>query len=276
MKDISLNFGAVRDSILRLSSAEIMKESTNKTLSSFLQAVKSSTVLSKQQIIYKNFEGCKPFEKERLAERFINQNISIFNNVRWEDIIRENRDLRLTMLSSTHVEANGGKNTKLFEHISTLIESKTRRGFTAFDKEIESYDFLVNYLTAPKDLNETSVSKEKNDGPDLNSWKFITKRAVNTLNERLEHLNEEEKSIFKILVSDDSTKTNYIEDLKSENLELINEILKETKTTEKDKRDLLEGFKLKLENINGINMINADEYIFSCLELKNTLSEIKK
>ncbi len=174
MKDISLNFGAVRDSILRLSSAEIMKESTNKTLSSFLQAVKSSTVLSKQQIIYKNFEGCKPFEKERLAERFINQNISIFNNVRWEDIIRENRDLRLTMLSSTHVEANGGKNTKLFEHISTLIESKTRRGFTAFDKEIESYDFLVNYLTAPKDLNETSVSKEKNDGPDLNSWKFIT------------------------------------------------------------------------------------------------------
>ncbi len=78
------------------------------------------------------------------------------------------------------------------------------------------------------------------------------------------------------MVSDDSTKTNYIEDLKSENLELINEILKETKTTEKDKRDLLEGFKLKLENINGINMINADEYIFSCLELKNTLSEIKK
>jgi len=276
MKEISLNFGAIKDSVIRLSSAEIIKESKSHTLDTFIQNVKKSPVLSKQQIIFKNFEGCKSFEKERLAERFISQNLILFRNVRWEDIIKENRDLRLTMLSNSHVEATGGKNTKLYESIHTLIESLTKRGFSAWDKEHESYEYILGYLTGKEELSEGQKSQETNDGPDLKSWKFITKMAVNNFHKRYEHLNEEEQHVFNILISDDGKKVNYIEDLKSENLELIDNILKETKESEFDKKELLEGFKLKLENMKNINIITADEYIFSCLELKDALQEIQK
>ena len=73
MKDVSYNFGAIRDSIARLSSMELMKESESKTLNTFVKKTQESPNLKKQQLIFKNIQECKPFEKERLAERFINQ-----------------------------------------------------------------------------------------------------------------------------------------------------------------------------------------------------------
>lgn len=77
MKEISLNFGAIRDSISRLSSMEILKENTSNTLKTFTNKVKKSPVLLKQHLVFKNFEESRPFAKERLAERFISQNLTI-------------------------------------------------------------------------------------------------------------------------------------------------------------------------------------------------------
>src|ERR1017187_7031022 len=156
MKDISLNFGAIKDSVTRLSSMELIKESESKTLTNFINTIKKSPVLSKQQIIYKNFDNVKPFVKERLAERFISQNINIFKDINWNDIIRENRNLRLTMLSDSHVEATGGKNTKLYESIHTLIESVSKKGFSDFSREQEAYEHLLSTLTTIQENTEAN------------------------------------------------------------------------------------------------------------------------
>ena len=80
MREISFNFGAIRDSIMKLSASEIIKESKSATLSKFTTAVKKSPALQKQSLFFKNIQECKPFDKERLADRFLNQNLQLLNN----------------------------------------------------------------------------------------------------------------------------------------------------------------------------------------------------
>ena len=267
MKDITLNFGAIRDSVTRLSSQEILKESSSDTLKTFTGEIKKSPVLFKQHFVFKNFEDCKPFTKERLAERFINQNLSILKGVKWQDIISENKKIRITLLENSHVESDGGKKNELFNHIHTLIESVTKPNFSNIAAEQESYEYLLEYLTRP--VSEQEVSKEKIDNPDLNNWQFITKLAVNNFNERYSHLNEEEKKVLGMFLADDNKKMNYIEDLKKENLELIDGLLREAKEIERIK--ILEGFKDKLSQSRTYDPFSADDFIISYSELKNNL-----
>jgi hypothetical protein len=100
-------------------------------------------------------------------------------------------------------------------------------------------------------------------------WKFITTMSISNFNDRFKHLNESEKNTFKILISDFDTKNNYLEALKKENVEYINRKLKEEKDPQSI--ELLNMFKLKLENIKGATNSNLDESIISCLELKEKL-----
>jgi hypothetical protein len=270
MKDITLNFGAIRDSVTRLSSQEILKESNSNTLKTFTSEVKKSPVLFKQHFIFKNFEDCKPFTKERLAERFINQNLNILRGIKWQDVISENKRLRISLLENSHVESSGGNKDELFNHIHTLIESVTKQNFSNIAAEQEAYEYLLEYLTRP--VSEKEASKERADNPDLKNWQFITKLAVNNFNERYSHLNEEEKKVIGMLLADDNKKVNYIEDLKKENLELIDKLIKEAKEIERIK--ILEGFKNKLSQSRTYDSFSADDFIISYSELKNNLNNM--
>ena len=58
MEDISYNFGAIRDTIIKLSASEILKESKSKTLDSFMVLVKKNPILNKQHLF-------KCFKKNR-------------------------------------------------------------------------------------------------------------------------------------------------------------------------------------------------------------------
>lgn len=270
MKDITLNFGAIRDSITRLYSNEVLKESTSNSLKEFSDTVKKSPTLLKQHLVYKNFEDCKPFEKERLAERFIIQNLSVLKGIKWQDVISENRKIRIGLLENSHVESNGGKKDKLYNSIHTLIESVTKPGFSNIQEEQIAYEYILEHLTRP--VQENVKTNEKNDNPELKNWKFVTKLAVNNFNERYSHLNENEKNVLGILLSDDNKKFNYIEDLRNENLKIINNLIKESKEFEKVK--LLEGFKQKLETSRNIDTFSADDYVISYSELKENLLEL--
>jgi len=268
MKEISYNFGAIRDSIMKLSAYELIKESKSKTIDLFTESVKKSSLINKQHLIYKSLQDCKPFEKERLAERFLNQNLQLFSNEKWEKIIAENKTLRRELLDDYHVEAK--KDGKLFESINALIESITKGGFSDFEREQEAYEYVLSHLMRPA-VNESEKSEEKTDSPKLvgDAWKFITKMAINNFNERFKHLSENEKKAFKILVSDNDTKVNYLKSLTKENIELIDAKLKEN--TEPKTIELLNVFKEKLSKMDNVNHLNLDESIISCLDLSETL-----
>lgn len=274
MKDITLNFGAIRDSISRLTSQEIIKESSSDSLKQFIQTVKKSPVLMKQHLVFKNFEDCKPFSKENLAERFINQNLSILNNVKWDSIIKENRDLRISLLGDSHVESDKGAKNELFNHIHTLIESTVKPNYTQVNKSQESYEFLLEYLTRKIKENENEKqSLEESEMPNFNNWEYITKMALNNFNKRYKHLNEDDKKVFKILISSPDKKINYIKDLKNENLKMIENLLKENQTIKDIK--LLEDFRTKLISENEFKKLPYDDYVIAYLELNENLKKIK-
>jgi hypothetical protein len=273
-ENISFNFGAIRDTITRLSSAELIREHKSVTLDKFLSEIKKSPILTKQQFVFKNIETAKPFTKERLAERFIAQNMQLFKSEKWNNITTENKRVRKELLDDMHIESR--VDNKLAESINTLIEFNSNSIQSDFGKgierEIEAYDYVIKHLT--RSVNESDYSKEKEDNPKLNeSWKFITKVAVNNFNDRYEHLNEEEKKVFSVLVADEKTKIAYLNELRQQNLKTLSQILETKSDIDSDAKELLENFKSKLINMQNVNFVNIDEYILSNLELQSYINE---
>lgn len=274
MKNITYNFGAIRDSIAKLSSIELMKEVKSSTLDTFVKKINSSSNLKKQQLIYKNIQECKPFDKERLAERFINQNLNMFKNSNWQKILRENMSLRKDLLGTpevSHVEAK--ENGELFEAINTLIESVSNPAFYNFEMENSAYEMVMKHLT--REVSEDKKSEEKNDSPNLKeAWRFITKLAVSNFNERYNHLNESEKEVLNVLISGTDDKDGYLQNLKNENLNLIDSLL-EDENTDKSSHEILIEFKGKLERINKVSPAEIDDYIIECIDLKQSLTDFQ-
>lgn len=273
-ENISFNFGAIRDAITRLSSAELIREHKSVTLDKFLSEIKKSPILTKQQFVFKNIETAKPFVKERLAERFIAQNMQLFKNEKWNNITTENKRVRKELLDDMHIESR--VDNKLAESINTLIEFNSNSIQSDFGKgierEVEAYDYVIKHLT--RSVNESDYSKEKEDNPKLNeSWKFITKVAVNNFNDRYEHLNEDEKKVFSVLIADEKTKIAYLNELRQQNLKTLSQILETKSDIDSDAKELLENFKNKLINMQNVNFVNIDEYILSNLELQSYISE---
>jgi hypothetical protein len=273
-QNISFNFGAIRDTVTRLSAVELVREQKSITLDKFLKEIKQSPALTKQQFVFKNIESAKPFTKERLAERFIAQNMQLFKNEQWNNIKSENKRIRKELLDDLHIESR--MDNKLAESINTLIEFNSNAIHSDLSKEIEreveAYDYVVNYLT--RTVNESEYSKEKEDNPKLNeSWKFITKVAVNNFNDRYEHLNEEEKKVFSVLVADEKTKIAYLNELRQRNLKTLSQILETKSDIDSDAKELLENFKSKLINMQNVNFVNIDEWILSNIELQSYINE---
>src|ERR1035437_1389777 len=143
---ISLNYGAIRDTVFKYAGKQLMAEGgkSSTILNSFLQSVKKTPALKIQNMIFKNLEEGH-FTKERLAERYIAQNIKLLENINWDKVINSNRDVRISLLENSHVEGESNKG-ELYEHIHTLLESSLRQGYTEIDKANQAYDFILNHL----------------------------------------------------------------------------------------------------------------------------------
>jgi len=144
MKQISLNYGAIRDTIFKYSGKQLVSEGgkSSSILNSFLKSVKEIPALKLQHIVFKNLEEGH-FTKERLAERYIAENLKIMESVSWDKLIEANRNIRIGLLENCHVE---GKKGELYESIHTLMESICRKGFTNVDQSNKAYDDVLNYL----------------------------------------------------------------------------------------------------------------------------------
>lgn len=269
MKNISYNFGAIRDSVAKLSSLELMRENKSNTLNNFIKRTNSSSNLKKQQLIYKNIQECKSFSKERLAERFLQQNLNMFKNSAWNDILRENMNVRKEFLGTpetSHVEAV--ENGELFESINVLIESVSNPNFSEFEKESIAYTKVIEHLT--RENEKVEKSDEKDDAPGLSeSWKFLTKFAVNNFNKRYTHLNESEKEVLNVLISGYGEKEEYLEDIKKENLSIIDSLLESD--IDKKNQEILIEFRGKIEKTTKVSPKEIDDFILEYIELKELL-----
>ena len=77
----TINFGAIKDSVLRFSAQKlIVEQKENSILNTFLKEVKSNPLFKIEYLIYRNLEEGF-FKKTNLAERYINEvEISVTDN----------------------------------------------------------------------------------------------------------------------------------------------------------------------------------------------------
>lgn len=266
----TLNFGALKDSITKKAGIEMARDNRNSTLVHFLESVKKNPILKKQFLLYKNFEKTKPFDSPRLAERFIEQNLQVLRDVNWNDLQRENASLRQALLGapdeSTVVAQKN--NEQLFENINLIIESRLNKNFKRFDLDVKAYGQLVDHLTREVVEEERNPEKER---PELNKmWKFVTKNALNYFNERYEALDENERALFKVLISERKDRKEAAIRLREE----LSEVLKSKIKSSENHEDvaILESFKQKVEKEVSDDVMTSDDYLMSFFELKQTLS----
>lgn len=273
MNKTTINFGVIKDAISKKSAFEYIKEGHTRSMDDFVESINKTPLLKKQYLIFKNFEKTKPFKKERLAERFILQNMKLLEGVKWNDIINENRKLRTSLLGNpddSHVFSKK-ENEELFENLSIVIEASTNSAFNDMEKEAEAYDFLVSHLT--RELSEDDMNEEE-ERPKFNKfWKFIAEGAMNNFKKRYSALNESEKEIFKTLISDSPEKRASIISLRESLIEEIKEKVGSDRYSD-DEKELMKEFKEKLEKEIPNEQLTSNDYIISCYELKNALREI--
>ena len=274
MKQISVNFGVIKDAIFTFSAKEMIAEHKNnaRVLNEFYNSIKENPALKLQYLIYKNLENGQ-CAKERLAERYINQNLKLIESQKWEDILKVNKELRRKALGEQHIEALPGK-TDLYEAINLLIKSVTYRKFTDIDASQHAYDLVMEHLLKPKVENvPADVLKEETEYPKFLSWKFVTNLAVNKFNERYVHLSEGEKKLVKTLLMPFDNKLNYYLDLRKENLDQVSNLL--SSTNEESAKSALQTFKDKMQTMaENIHPLEIDEAIINLEELKISLQDL--
>ena len=143
MKKISLNFGALKDTVYKLSCKEIVSESNKdskkeNSLTKFIKKLKEEPLLKVQYMIFENLTKGH-FESERLAERYINENISLAEKLDWNKLLEVNKIMRKEILDEHFVQGSD-EFEDLYEAIHTLIESRSNIAYSNVNKSHESYE----------------------------------------------------------------------------------------------------------------------------------------
>ena len=270
----TLNFGVIKESVAKKAAVELTRGHDGDTFMRFMEAVKQNNCLKKQHYVYKNIESAKPFTKERIAERFLNQNLKLISNVAWSNIINENMKLRTSLLGQPDKSTVTAREDKrqLYEAISTLIESQSNPTFNDLEKEANAYDQVIAYLTR-EPLQEEEQNEEIQNHPKLGKvWEFITKNAVSNFNERFSHLNESERQLFKVLTAEGEQRITYIKTLREETLDALKRKMDEATAIED--KNIIEEFRLKLtKDVDDATLV-SDEYIFHVADLSESLKSM--
>ncbi len=272
MKQISANYGAIKDTVYNFSAKELIAEGDKKNtiLNEFVKLIKENPILKVQYLIYKSLENGTS-KNERLAERLINENLKLIENFKWEDILRTNKEAKLKLLGQYDAQAFEDK-AKIYESIHFLIKSVTQSNFTDIDNSQIAFDYIMEHLLKDKTA-KPGVPAEEHEHPKFLSWKFITEHAVNKFNERYSHLNADEKDLVKVLLSPEENKRNYYENLKKENLDSIEDLLKSN--IDEATKVVVNKFKDKILSLkDDINRENMSEAIISLFELKENFVEL--
>ena len=265
----TINFGAIKDSVVRFSAQKLITEQTENTiLKTFLSEVKSKPLLKVQYLIFRNLEEGF-FKKTTLAERYIKENLKLIEKFNWNELVHEHKVLRKKYFPEEYILSGNRERKDLYESIATLIESTIKPGYTAINKSEEAYDAVLTHLTTERAIIKEEKEIEDTDMPTIFSWKYLTNKAVNNFNSRYAHLNEGEQKLLRVLLQDESEKRLYLDNLVKENFILLS---RAKKTLNEGTKDSLDKFENKLKSININESLNIDDDILNLEELKEILS----
>lgn len=199
----------VKDSYFNCS---ILEESKNIS-SDFLEVVKNSPILQLEYKVYNNIES-KHIDNDLTAGKYIDNNIKLFEVFTLKEIEAEHKKLE-KFVKNTKINED---RYDLYTNIGVLInESLLDYKDVNVDNIHESFTYVLNYLKEPKPEPIDSNLINEN----------VIEIAINKFNEKYESLNEDDKSLLKkILKSNLAEKENIFDNIKKENLLILETVNK--------------------------------------------------
>lgn len=233
---------------------ESLLESKKKAFN-LLDVVKNSLLLQLEFKVFNNIEN-KHILNETLAQRYIDNNIKLFDIYTLEELNEEHKKLQPFIKSDKNFD--DGK-VKLYESIGSLIEESLKVSEDVnVDKIHESFEIVLEHIQKPK---ENKVTLEENN--QINEE--VIELAINKFNKKYDKMSVDEVNLFKKLIdSDDNQKRDLFEEYKTNNIETLTTLKTENKS---DK--ILKS----LQKLNEMEFKseNADGDIIKLFELKRGL-----
>lgn len=261
-----MDFGTLKNNFTNiLIESYLNKDEKGKFLyKKFLKTIKENEALKSYFIVYKNIET-KTLNSDVEANEYLKENLNIL------DRFKGNPSVTLGVKKLTNI--------------------LKRSGVVINEEPINLHKSLNNILTLPKNVNNIDViheSKSKiidwlisDKDSDIEYGEYVVEGinpnkflqiAVNKYNEKYSNLSDEEKNILKVLRENEvENMTQILDSLVKENIQLINQTLKNYGDNKTVKEKLLETkdmvYMLKEYDTN------IGESILKLLELKTNLSD---
>jgi hypothetical protein len=232
-------------------------EESRKLTVDFFDVVKNSPILQLEFKVFNNIEN-KHIENELIATRYIDNNIKLFEVYTYEEIEGEREKLIPFISEETIVDDND--KVLLYNAINTLIK-ETVNDYDKVDVDgiHESFTYVLNYIKEPK----SKMIENENDGDFINEE--IIQLATNRFNEKYASLNEDDRNLIRTLIkSSDKEKQQLLETYKTETLEILEGI---------DKESVKENITKAIQKIKEMkyNKANVTDNIISLHELKKDI-----
>lgn len=238
----AINIGVVKAVIAKKLSTDFINEGYNgsKALAGeFINIIKESPILQLEFKIYDRFEN-KTISSDIAATRYIDNNLSLFEGYSQEDINTEHHKIKDFVDES--VAYIDKEKYELYNAIESLISETLNKTNPDVDLIHESFTKVLGHIKKDKTIAEEKTIELPKD---VDGEKLI-EHALNKFEEKYNDLNESEIDFIKsVVMSKESERKFIFENLKNENITLLEE-------TKKD------GIEDKIHET--INKINGMEY----------------
>lgn len=253
---MSKNLGIISYIVANNLTNNLVENKIDDNLFKFIEILKESEILSKEYLVIKNIEN-KYIESDLLASKYIDENISIFKDVKYVDYINEHKKLDGIFINENSVT---DKYKLLFESIQNLIiETTIKKGVKSVDKIHESFENILLYIKNNKpELLEENVNTLIDD----DMYDIFINSSVKIYNEKYSTLDEYEQKILKVINENNITEMdNLFQSLVTESKGKIHNLIEST-----DDEDVLNKLKLTEDKLNKFNF-NSENFFNDIIKI---------
>ena len=203
-------FGTINESI----------DDSEVSIDKFLELIKESSILKTEFKVINNIEN-KHIDNESAATRYIDNNIKLFEIYTLDEVIEEKNKLK-EFYNKSYENVQDEEKIKLYESINNLIiQSLNDHEEVNVDIMHESFNYVLNHVKTPK-KDRKPINKEVIDFENINE--SIIRIAVDKFNEKYKSLSEKDKNfLYNLIESNEMKKKELFEELKNENINILNE-----------------------------------------------------
>jgi len=257
------NFGKINNAFNDVLVDAIINKNDDKRkiFQAYVRALKENKVLATQYLVYKNLESKIERDSTKAAE-YVNENIALLQEFSPKEIKEANEKvIELLGESKNLVNAKYGNELQtLHKHITYLASHK--KNPSNIDNIINSRNQISEHIVTNKEKEKLSESTIPTN--------VLCSVAVRKFNEKYADLSEDEKVLIKIISeSDGENQSIFFTNTKNKCIELVEETLKESDSSTKEKLLEVKNRLLSME----YDVETFSENVIKLINLVNDLTD---